>query len=125
MSSKEALVLYARIVFLSNMKIFFGESTEENPARKNGSSKKNIKGLAASRSLGIDPTCPLPAVSSCVLTDTSGKTYRLRSQRMALLVRRQISSTVTLKVLWFDVVRFVETEERSIQTYNREILVAT
>lgn len=111
-------VIHEKRIFISYDEIFWGE-TEENPARAKGSSKKNIKGLATSRSIGIDPTCPLPAVSPCVVTDKSGKTYFYKAENGITRKKADFYNGYTLGA-WFDVVRFVETEGRSAN-YNREI----
>lgn len=111
-------VIHDKRIFIKYEDIFWGE-TEENPARKNGSSKKNIKGLATSRALGIDPTCPLPAVSPCVITDTSGKTYFYKAENGITRKKADFFNGYT-EGAWFDVVRFVETKGRSAN-YNREI----
>jgi hypothetical protein len=111
-------VIHEDRLFLNYEDIFWGE-TEENPARAKGSSKRNIKGLASSRALGIDPTCPLPAVSSCIVTDTSGKTYCYKAEN-GITRKKADFFNGYIEGAWFDVVRFVETEGRS-SNYNREI----
>lgn len=104
--------------FIEYEDIFWGE-TEDNPARKKGSSKANIKGLATSRALGIDVTCPLPAVSSCVITDTSGKIYKYRAEN-GITRYKADKLNGHFEGAWFDVVRFVETNGRTAD-YNREV----
>jgi hypothetical protein len=104
--------------FIKYDDIFWGE-TEDNPARKKGSSKKNIRGLATSRALGIDPNCPLPAVSSCVITDTSGNNYKYRAENGITRYKADKLNGYS-DGAWFDLVRFVETEGRSA-SYNREV----
>lgn len=111
-------VIHESRQFIKYDEIFWGE-TEENPARAKGSSKKNIKGLATSRSVGIDPTCPLPAVSPCVITDTSGKTYLYKAENGITRKKADFFNGYT-EGAWFDVVRFVETKGRTAN-YNREI----
>lgn len=111
-------VIHENRQFIKYDDIFWGE-TEENPARKYGSSKKNIKGLASSRALGIDVTCPLPAVSPCVVTDTSGNTYLYKAENGITRKKADFYNGYT-EGAWFDVVRFVETEGRSA-SYNREV----
>jgi len=104
--------------FIDYEDIYWGE-TEDNPARKNGSSKANIKGLATSRALGIDVTRPLPAVSSCVITDTSGKSYKYRAEN-GITRYKADKLNGYFEGAWFDVVRFVETDGRTAD-YNREV----
>jgi len=104
--------------FIKYDDIFWGE-TEDNPARKKGSSKKNIKALSTSRALGIDPNCPLPAVSFCSITDTSGKTYNYMAENGITRYKSDKLNGYT-EGAWFDVVRFVETGGRSA-SYNREV----
>lgn len=104
--------------FIEYSDIYWGE-TEDNPARAKGSSKKNIKGLASSRKVGIDVTAPLPAVSSCIITDSSGKAYRYKAENG--ITRKKADYYNDYKEgAWFDVVSFVPTKERSAE-YNREI----
>ena len=98
--------------------IYWGE-TEENPARKKGSSKKNIKGLANSRAQGIDLTCPLPAISPCVITDISGKTYYWKGENGITRKKSDFLNGYT-DGAWFDEVDFIETMGRSA-AYNREV----
>lgn len=52
-------VIHESRLFLRYEDIYFGE-IEDNPARQKGSSAKNIKKSASSRSLGIDPAAELP-----------------------------------------------------------------
>ena len=111
-------VIHEKRIFINYDEIFWGE-TEDNPARKKGSSKKNIKGLATSRGFGIDTTCALPAVSPCVVTDTSGKTFLYKAENGITRYKADKLNGYTVGA-WFDVVRFIETENRSA-SYNREV----
>lgn len=104
--------------YINYSDIFWGE-TEENPARAKGSTKKNIKGLASSRKIGIDVTAELPAVSPCVITDLNGKVYRYKAENG--ITRKKADFYNGYKEgVWFDVVSFVESHGRS-SDYNREI----
>jgi hypothetical protein len=104
--------------YINYSDIFWGE-TEENPARVKGSTKKNIKGLASSRKIGIDVTAELPAVSPCVITDLNGNVYRYKAENG--ITRKKADFYNGYKEgAWFDVVNFVESEGRSAE-YNREV----
>lgn len=111
-------VIHEDRIFIKYSDIFWGE-TEDNPGRKKGSSKKNIKDIATSRSVGIDPSCALPAVSSCVISDTSGKVFKYKAENGITRYKADKLNGYT-EGAWFDVVRFVETEGRSA-IYNREV----
>lgn len=111
-------VIHESRQFIEYDDIFWGE-TEDNPARKKGSSKANIKALSTSRALGIDVTCPLPAVSSCLITDTSGKIYKYKAEN-GITRYKADKLNGYFEGAWFDVVRFVETNGRTAN-YNREV----
>lgn len=111
-------VIYVDRIYIQYDDIYWGE-TEENPARKKGSSKTNIKSLSTSRALGIDLTCALPAVSSCVIKDTNGKNYRYKAENGITRKKADFFNGYK-KGVWFDLVEFVATEGRS-SNYNREI----
>lgn len=64
-------------------------------------------------------TCPLPAVSSCVITDTSGKSYKYRGEN-GITRYKADKLNMYFGGAWFDVVRFVETDGRTAN-YNREV----
>ena len=111
-------VIHVSRQFIKYDDIFWGE-TEENPARVNGSSKNNIKGLADSRRKGIDPKATLPAAQETVITDIEGKTYRFKAENG--ITRKKADFFNGYKEgAWFDVVRYVETEGRSAE-YNRRV----
>tara|TARA_B100000035_G_C20975946_1_gene543177 strand:+ start:209 stop:1249 length:1041 start_codon:yes stop_codon:yes gene_type:complete len=103
--------------FIGYDEIYWGE-IEENPARQNGSSSSNIKAIASSRSRGIDPTAPLPAVSPCVITE-GGKTYLYKAENGITRYKADKLNNYTEGAV-FDVVRFVEEQGRSAE-YNRYI----
>ena len=111
-------VIHVSRQFIKYDDIFWGE-TEENPARAKGSSKKNIKGLANSRSKGIDPTAKLPAVQETVIADIEGKTYHFKAENGITRKKSDYLNGYT-EGAWFDVVRYVETEGRSAE-YNRRV----
>lgn len=111
-------VIHESRLFLRYEDIYFGE-IEDNPARKKGSSAKNIKKLASSRLLGIDPSAELPAVSPCVITDSTGKTYFYRAENGITRKKADFYNGYKEGAV-FDVVRFVETEGRSAE-YNRRV----
>ena len=111
-------VIHVSRQFIKYDDIFWGE-TEENPARAKGSSKKNIKGLANSRSKGIDPTAKLPAVQETVIADIEGKTYHYKAENGITRKKSDCLNGYT-EGAWFDVVRYVETEGRSAE-YNRRV----
>jgi hypothetical protein len=104
--------------FINYDEIYWGE-VEENPARSKGSSAKNIKELAASRSLGIDLSAPLPAVSTTVIKDLSGKIYYYKAENGITRKKADFYNNYTQGAM-FDVVRFVEDEGRSAE-YNRRV----
>ena len=111
-------VIHVERKYLRNDEIYWGE-IEENPARLRGSSKQNIKALAASRALGIDPDCPLPSVNPCDITDSSGKVYHYKAENG---ITRKKADTLNgyTDGLWYDVVSYEATEGRSA-FYNRQV----
>ena len=111
-------VIHVGRKYLRNDEIYWGE-IEENPASLRGSSKKNIKALAASRALGIDPDCPLPSVTPCIITDSSGKVYFYKAENG---ITRKKADTFNgyIDGLWYDVVSYEATEGRSA-AYNRAV----
>lgn len=109
-------VIHEERKFIRYDEIYWGE-TEENPVRQKGSTSSNIKALASSRGLGIDPSAPLPAVSPCVITDESGKTYLYKAENGITRYKADKLNNYTEGAV-FDVVRFVEEQGRSAD-YNR------
>jgi hypothetical protein len=92
--------------FINYDEIYWGE-TEENPIRAKGSTSAKIKELADSRRRGIDPTAPRPAISSCVITDVSGKTFRYRAENGTTRKKADMLNGNPAGGDVYDIVRFI------------------
>tara|TARA_R100001224_G_C4007197_1_gene144860 strand:- start:89 stop:1135 length:1047 start_codon:yes stop_codon:yes gene_type:complete len=97
--------------------IYWGE-IEENPVRQKGSSSSNIKALSSSRSRGIDPTAPLPAVSSCVIV-VDDKTYFYKAENGITRYKADKLNNYTEGAV-FDIVRFIDAGGHTAE-YNRYV----
>ena len=95
--------------FINYDEIYWGE-IEENPIRAKGSTSAKIKELADSRRRGIDPTAPRPAVSSCVITDASGKTFFYRAENGTTRKKADMLNGNPAEGDVYDVVRFTAAE---------------
>lgn len=102
-------VLHEDRKFINFDEIYWGE-TEENPIRFNGSNSPQIKELADSRRRGIDPTAPRPTVSSCVITDVSGKTFLYRGENGTTRKKADMLNGNPGNGDVYDVVRFTAAE---------------
>jgi len=110
-------VVHVSRQYIPYSEIFWGE-TEENPARAKGSTKNNIKALASSRKMGIDPRAKLPAVQETIITDIDGNVYRYKAENGITRKKADFYNGYT-DGAWFDVVRYVETEGRSANLNRR------
>jgi hypothetical protein len=110
-------VIHETRKFIDYDDIYWGD-VEDNPVRKGGSTSAKIKEIADSRRRGVDPSAPLPSVSTCVI-ESCGKRYFYKAENGFTRYKADKLNGYTTGAM-FDVVRFVEEEGYSAE-YNRFI----